>query len=82
VGGRRLKSGLFYRYVIVEISEALGDNHSGHKNVTPALAHDRSDNYSSAPCPESRVFKFEENSKKGCYSFEKKNVFPTERGMM
>jgi hypothetical protein len=51
VGGSQLKSGLFNQYVIVGISEKFGDNHAGHRKVTPALAHDRSYNYSSAQRP-------------------------------
>ncbi len=49
---------------VVGISEAFGDNHAGHEKVTQALAHDRSDNYSSAQRPECRVFNFEKISRK------------------
>ncbi len=40
--------------------------------VTPALAHDPSVNYSTAPRPKRRRFKFEKNSRNGCDRFEKK----------
>jgi hypothetical protein len=77
VGGRRLERELFNRYVIIIIGffGEFGDNHAGHQKVTQALAHDRSDNYSSVPRPERRVFKFEKKLKKGCDSFEKKMSF-------
>ena len=72
VGGCRLKSGLFNRYVIVGISEVFGHNHADLQSVTPALAHDRSVNYSTARRPNRRGFKFEKNLRKGCDSFEEK----------
>ena len=72
VGGRRLKSGLFNRYVIVGISEVFGHNHADLQSVTLALAHCRFVNYSTAPRPKRRRFKFEKNSRKGCDTFEKK----------
>ncbi len=72
VGGSRLKSGLFNRYVIVGISEVFGHNHADHQPVTQALAHDPSVNYSTAPRPTRRGFKFEKKSRKGCDRFEKK----------
>ncbi len=62
VGCRRLKSGLFNRYVIVGISEVFGHNHADLQSVTPALAHDPSVNYSTAPRPKRCRFKFEKNS--------------------
>ncbi len=72
MGGHRLKSGLFSRYVIVGISDVFGHNHADLQSVTPALAHDPSVNYSTAPRPKRRGFKFEKNSRKGCDRFEKK----------
>ncbi len=71
VGGRRPKSALFNRYAIVGISEVFGHNHADLQSVTPALAHDPSVNYRTAPRPKRRGFKFEKNSRKGCDSFEK-----------
>jgi hypothetical protein len=81
-GGRQpslspLKSGLFNRYVIVVISELFRNNHAHHQSVTQALAHDSSINYSTAPRPKGRGFKFEKNSRKGCDTFEKKKVSDT-----
>ncbi len=72
VGGRRLKSGLFNRYVIVGISEVFGHNHADLQSVTPALAHDSSVNYSTAPLPKRRGSKLKKNSRKGCDRLEKK----------
>ncbi len=72
VDGRRLKSGLFNRYVIVGISELFGNNHADHHSVTLALAHDRSVNYSTAQSPKRRGFKFEKNSRKLCGTFQEK----------
>ncbi len=57
VGCRRLKSGLFNRYVIVGISDVFGHNHADLQSVTPALAHDPSVNYSTAPHPKRRGLK-------------------------
>jgi hypothetical protein len=62
-------------YGIVGILEAFGISHAGHEKVTPALAHDCSDNCSSAQRPELRVVKFEKNSRKGYDSFENKMSF-------
>ena len=78
MGGSRLKSGLFNQNVIVWISEVFGHNHADLQSVTPALAHDRSVNYSSAQHPKRRGFKFEKYSRKGCDTFEKK-TFQTPR---
>jgi hypothetical protein len=72
VGGRRLKSGLFNRYVIVGISDLFGNNHADLQSVTPALAHDTSVKYSTAQHPNRRRFKFDKNLRKGCDRFEKK----------
>ncbi len=72
MGGRRLKSKLFNRYVIVGISEKFGHNHADLQSVTPALAHDRSVNYSMALRPKRRGFKLEKNSRKRCDRLEKK----------
>ena len=72
VGGRRLKSGLFNWYVIVGISEVFGHNHADLQSVTPALAYDRSVNYSTATRPKRRGFKLEKKSRKGCDRLEKK----------
>jgi hypothetical protein len=72
VGGSRLKSGLFNLYVIDVISELFQKNHADLQSVTQALAHDRSVNYSMAQHPKRCGFKFEENSRKGCDTFEKK----------
>jgi hypothetical protein len=72
MGDRRLKSGLFNRYVIVGISEVFGNNHADHHSVTSALAHDCSVNYSSAPRPKRRGFKFEKKLRKGCDTIEEK----------
>ncbi len=72
VGGRRLKSGLFNRYVIVVISELFRHNHADRQSVTPVLAHDPSVHYSTAPRPKRSGFKYEKNSRKGCDTFEKK----------
>jgi hypothetical protein len=74
VGGRRLKSGLFNRFVIVGILEVFGHNHAVLQSVTQALAHDPSVNNSMAPRPKRRGFKLEKNSRKGCDSFEKKRL--------
>ncbi len=72
MSGRRLKSGLFNQYVIVVMSEVFGHNHADLQSVTPALAHDRSVNYSTAPRPKRRGFKLEKFLRKGCDRLEKK----------
>jgi hypothetical protein len=67
-------------YVIVGISEMFENIHDDHHSVTPALAHGRSVNYSTAPRPKRRGFEFEKKSKKLCDTFEKKKVSDTVSG--
>jgi hypothetical protein len=74
VGGRRLKSGLFNWYVIFGISEVFGHNHADLQSVTPALAHDPSVNYSTAPRPKRRGFKFEKIREKDATGSRKKRL--------
>ncbi len=80
MGGRRLKCGLFDRYVIVGISEVFGHSHADLQSVTPALAHDPSVNYRTAPRPKRRGFKFEKSSSKRMRQTREKNVLVTETG--
>ncbi len=75
MGGLGLKSGLFNGYVIVGISEVFEHNHADFQSVTPARAHDRSVNYSTAPRPKRSGFKLEKNSRKGCGRLEKKTFW-------
>ncbi len=74
MGCCRLKSGLFNWYVIVVISDVFGHHHADLQSVTPALAHDCSVNYSTAPRPKRRGFKLEKKSRKGCDRLEKKTT--------
>jgi hypothetical protein len=74
VGGSRLKSELFNRYVFVGISEVFGHNHADLQSVTPALAHDHSVNYSTAQRPKRRGFKFEKIREKDATASRKKRL--------
>jgi hypothetical protein len=74
VGGRRLKSWLFNRYVIVVILEVFGHNHTDLQPVTPALAHDRSVNYRTAPDSKRRGFSSRKIREKGATDSRKKRL--------
>jgi hypothetical protein len=77
VGGHRLKDGLFNRYVIVVILEFFRKTHAHLQSVTPALAHDPAVNYSTAPRPKRRGFKFEKNREKDA-TRSRKNLSDTD----
>jgi hypothetical protein len=66
---------LFNRYVIVVVSELFRNRHADFQSVTQALAHDCSVNHSTAPRPQRCGFKFENNSRKWCDTFEKKTFW-------